>query len=182
MGANYILSAAPGSWMDQLVLRGELTYTPDKAFTNINLGSDFIIEDEWVGSLVAEKYHRFSPNFPATFMVLQYLYKSESDLFGRHMSGTGGSVDNVPTGEDDFHAVAFAMQQPFPNLIWRADLSVLYDLNGGALIQPNLRWKPNEEFAIELFANVLVSDGGNDDIISTVDWADEIGLRITRQF
>lgn len=181
-GANYIINAEPGSWLDQLVLRSELTYTPDKAFTNTSLGADFIVEDEWVASFVAEKYHRFSPNFPATFMVVQYLYKSESDLFGRHLSGMGASVDNVPTGEDGFHAVAFALQQPFPNLVWRADLSVLYDLNGGALIQPNVRWKPNEAFSMELFANVLVSDGGNDDIISTVEWADEIGIRLTRQF
>ena len=118
-------------------------------------------------------------------MVLQYLFKSESDMFGRHLSGmgaTGARTSGLPEGEDSFNAIAFAVQQPFPNLIWRADFSVLYDVNGGALIQPGLKWKPNEAWTAEVFANVTLSDGGNDDIIDTIDWADEVTFRITYQF
>lgn len=182
IGANYIFNGEPGTLLDQLVVRSELTYTPNKKFTNPNLGYSFIESDEIVASLTFEKYHRFTEDFPATFMVAQYLFKSESDLFGRHLSGNGGGPSSVSSGTDNFHAFAFALQQPFPNLVWRADLSVLYDVNGGALIQPALRWKPNAAWTMDIFANLLMSDGGNDDIVSTVDWADEVGIRVGLQF
>lgn len=185
LGANYIVKAGPESFFDQLVIRSEFTYTPDKKFTSPDLSRTLIEEDEYVASLVFEKYHRFTQEFPATFMVLQYLHKSESDLFGRHLSGMGATGDRttgLPSGENSFNAVAFAVQQPFPNLIWRADFSVLYDINGGALIQPGLKWKPNEAWTAEVFANIALSDGGNDDIIDTIDWADELAFRITYQF
>jgi hypothetical protein len=185
LGANYIVKAGPESFFDQLVIRSEFTYTPDKKFTSPDLSRTLIEEDEYVASLVFEKYHRFTQEFPATFMVLQYLHKSESDLFGRHLSGMGATGDRttgLPSGESSFNAVAFAVQQPFPNLIWRADFSVLYDINGGALIQPGLKWKPNEAWTAEVFANIALSDGGNDDIIDTIDWADELAFRITYQF
>lgn len=185
LGANYVVNAGAGSFFDQLVIRSEFTWTPDKTFTSPDLSRSHIVEDEYVASLVFEKYHRFSQEFPATFMVLQYLFKSESDMFGRHLSGmgaTGGRTSGLPEGEDSFNAIAFAVQQPFPNLIWRADFSVLYDVNGGALIQPGLKWKPNEAWTAEVFANVTLSDGGNDDIIDTIDWADELTFRITYQF
>ncbi|MEM1141470.1 MAG: hypothetical protein AAGI88_02710, partial [Pseudomonadota bacterium] len=110
------------------------------------------------------------------------LYKSESDLAGRHLSGFGGGVSNTPSGESSFQALAFAVQQPFPNLVWRADLSVLYDLNGGTLIQPNVRWKPNNSYTLEVFANILTSDGENDDIIEPLEWGDELGIRFSYQF
>lgn len=184
-GANYIVNAGAGSFFDQLVIRSEFTWTPDKVFTSPDLSQSHIVEDEYVASLVFEKYHRFTQDFPATFMVLQYLFKSESDMFGRHLSGMGASgarSSGLPEGEDSFNAVAFALQQPFPNLIWRADFSVLYDLNGGALVQPGLKWKPNEAWTAEVFANVTLSDGGNDDIVDTIDWADELTFRITYQF
>ncbi|MBA4207992.1 MAG: hypothetical protein C0454_00505 [Parvibaculum sp.] len=185
LGANYVVNADPGSFFDQLVIRSEFTWTPDKHFTSPDLSRSHIVEDEYVASLVLEKYHRFSQDFPATFMVLQYLHKSESDMFGRHLSGMGATGERdsgLPTGESSFNAVAFAAQQPFPNLIWRADMAVLYDLKGGALIQPGLRWKPNEAWTAEVFANITLSDGGNDDIIDTIRWADELAFRITYQF
>lgn len=182
VGANYLIFDEPGSWLDQLVVRAEATYTPDKKFTNISLSQQFIEEDEIAASLVLEKYHRFTDDFPSTFLIFQYLYKSESDLFGRHLSGNGASVSSVPDGDENFHALVFALQQPFPNLIWRADLSVLADVNGGALIAPGVRWKPNDDFALELFGNFTISDDGNDNIIDTIDFVDEIALRATFQF
>lgn len=182
IGANYIVTADPSSFLDQLVIRSEVTFTPDKVFTSPDLRQDFLVEDEWAASLVFEKYHRFSNSFPATFMVAQYLYKSESDLLGRHLSGFSGSINGTPTGENNFQAVAFAIQQPFPNLVWRADLSVLYDLNGGTYVQPNLRWKPNNDFTLEVFGNFFASNGDNDDVFQGLEWADELGVRATWQF
>ena len=81
-------------------------------------------------------------------MVGQWMHKTESDMFGRHLSGNGSdsTTGGVPTGDDDFNAIALAFQQPFPNLIWRADMSILYDLEGGILVQPGVRWRPRDDF------------------------------------
>jgi hypothetical protein len=182
-GMNYMFFGEPDSLIDQLLVRFEATYTPDKVFTDPSLGKDYLEDDEWVTSLVFEKYQRFSDSFPATFMVLQWMHKSESDLFGRHLDGYGANTDKSPPGgRDGFDALSFAFQQPFPNLIWRADFAVLWDPKGGYLIQPGLRWKPSEAWAVELFANFLGGDSDNKNTLSTLDWADEVAFRLTYQF
>ena len=45
----------------------------------------------------------------------------------------------LPTGQSSADYVAFALQQPFPDLIWRFDTSMLVDLQGGYLVQTGLR-------------------------------------------
>lgn len=179
-GFNYLFFDEPDTLLDQLVVRFEMSFTPDKQFTNPSLSREYIEEDEFAASLVFEKYHRFSESLPATFMVLEYMYKSESDMYGRLLSGSNN--DGIAYGEDNFHAFAFAMQQASPTLLWRFDLSVLYDVQGGLLVQPAVRYKPNADFTIEAYATILDSDGGNDDIIETFEDSDEIGLRIGYQF
>lgn len=179
-GLNYLFFSEPDSLLDQLVVRFEMSYTPDKIFTDPGLSREYIEEDEYTASLVFEKYHRFSQNFPATFLVLEYMYKSESDMFGRHLSGLNS--DGVPKGEDNFHAFAFALQQASPTLLWRYDLSILYDVNGGFMMQPAVRYKPNSDFTVEVYANFITSDGGNDDIMDAIEDSDEIGFRIGYQF
>jgi hypothetical protein len=182
-GLNYVFFSEPDSFLDQLVVRFEATYTPDKEFTNIALRQEFDEEDEFVTGLVFEKYHRFSQAFPATFMVAQWMYKSESDMFGRQVDGYDADTDNSPPdGRDDFHALAFALQQPFPNLIWRADFAILYDPEGGYLIQPGLRWKPSRSFTVEGFVNIVEGTSDNKDMLGTLEWTDELALRLTWQF
>ncbi|HET9692758.1 MAG TPA: DUF1302 family protein [Steroidobacteraceae bacterium] len=184
-GVSYVFSGEPGSLTDQLIVNLEAMYTPDRVFTDPGLGKDFVTEDELVAALVLEKYQRFSENLPATYMVAQVLHKTESDLFGRHLDGYGATVNHVPTGESGYTAVALAFQQPFENLIWRADLAVLYDMGGGLLVQPALRWKPNGTLTIEAFYNYLngtIGGNPNDNALSTVDYADEFALRVGLQF
>lgn len=76
------------------------------------------------------------------------------------------------------------MQQPFAQLIWRADLAVLYDTQGGVLVQPALRWKPNGDVTVDMFYNYVNGhlSNRNANSLSTVDYADEITLRIGYQF
>jgi hypothetical protein len=134
---------------------------------------------------VLEKYQRFSAQLPATYFVLQGMHKTESDIFGRYLGGMGGDVSHVGTGYGGgWTAFAFAFQQPFPRLIWRFDYAMLYDIRGGLLIQPALRWKPNGHFTVETFYNYLNGQirRPNNNIVSTVDWADEIAIRIGYQF
>ena len=183
MGFNYIFYAEPDSLLDQLVVRFEATYTPDKEFTN-NLSREWIVEDEWVTSLALEKYHRFSRNFPATFFSLQWLHKSESDFLGRHLSQLGASKYRRATGGEEnngWDAMSFAFQQPFPGLIWRADFALLYDFNGSYLVQPAVRYKPSSAWTFEAFATFIDSKD-NAGSLQPLEWADEITLRVGYQF
>ncbi len=179
-GVNYMVTAKQGSFFDQLILRFEATYTPDKKFTDPALTQKGIEADEFAAALVVEKYHRFSDEFPATYMVFQWLHKSESDMFGRHLSSYNSSVTSSPTGRSDFDALAFALQQPSKTLMWRFDLAILYDVKGGHYIQPGVRFKPNGSWTIEGYGNFF--DGSSEDMMSSLEWADEIGVRIGYQF
>ncbi len=180
IGMNYVFNGAPNSLFDQLVMRFEATYALDRHFTNTSLSRNYIKKDELVTNLSFEKYHRFTSNFPATYFVLQWMHKTESDLVGRHVSGFNN--DGVPRGASGFNALAFALQQPFPGLIWRADLAVLYDVQGGVLVQPGVRWRPRDKFQVDLYANVITSNGGNNDLMQTFEHQDEIFTRLTYYF
>ncbi len=181
-GLTYVIKGKPGSFLDQLIVRFEATYTPDKIFTNPSLTQGYLEEDEWVTALVFEKYQRFSENIPSAYLVAQWMHKSKSDMFGRSVSGMGGAWNHVPTGTSDFDVLAFAIQQPLADLVWRLDLSILYDLDGGVWLQPAVRWKPKSAFTVEAFANIFSASSNNKNIIQSVDWANEIALRLAWQF
>ncbi|WP_320836970.1 DUF1302 family protein [Zhongshania sp.] len=184
-GFNYIFTGEPGSWLDQLILNFEVSFTPDRVFTSPDLGQEYLVEDEYISALVLEKYQRFSRKFPATYIVFQWMHRTESDLFGRHLSGMGGTVNNAPTGVDGWDGLVLALQQPFPGLVWRADLSVLYDTRGGIYVQPALKWKPSGNWNIEAFYSYIDDDlksNANENVMQTFDWAEEFGLRVAYQF
>ena len=185
-GLNYIFYAEPDSLLDQLVVRLEGSYTPDKKFTATGVALDFIEEDEWVTSVVLEKYHRFSQSFPATFFIFEWMHKSESDLLGRHLSGLGGDAKKLPgngseSGWGGWDGLVFAFQQPFPSLVWRVDMSVLYDLNDGYYIQPAVRYKPSNAWTIEGFVNIIESSD-TASIFTPMEFSDDVTLRLTYQF
>lgn len=191
VGVNYITEGEPGGWLDQLIINVEASYTPDKTFTNTTLSRDYLKEDAWVGALVMEKYQRFSQEFPATYLVLQYMYRNADDMVGRSLKGYGGSnnVDGAlptrPDGVSNAQYIAFALQQPFPQDIYRIGFAALYDIRGGILLQPGIKWKPRGDITLEAFYSHL--DGGlsgnpNDNLISTLDFADELTVRLSYQF
>ncbi|MCE9650262.1 MAG: hypothetical protein K8R18_11635 [Parvibaculum sp.] len=185
LGANYVFSGEPDTLFDQLVMRGEVALTPNKVFTSPDLNRDYVKKDEYTASLVFEKYHRFSQSqsWPATFIVAEYMYKSESDMFGRLLEGMGGDVSHGPTGVDHgFHAFALAFQQPFPNLVWRGDLSILADVQGGVFVQPGVKWRPSSSWTVDVYANVVLAKQNNKNIQQTFDYANEISARVAYQF
>ena len=214
ISGNYIFESTPGSWLDQLIVRGELSVTPNKKFTPLDLREGSWIEATEVSSaLILEKYHSIIPNLPATYLVLQWMHKTESDLFGRHLSGnehafkddlaclptatealnrvSGRNNDGArvkgcgrPEGQDGADYVSFAFQQPFPNLIWRADFAMLIDVNGSVLFQPGVRYKPSTKWQFDIYANIIqdFTPGRNDDVLETLDWADEAFVRVSYFF
>lgn len=184
-GFSYVFQGEPGSWTDQLILNFEVTYTPDRHFTNTNLSRNYIVEDEYISALVLEKYQRFSRSFPATYFVFQWMHRTESDLFGRHLSGMGGDINNTPEGVDGgWDGLVLALQQPFPGLVWRADFAMLYDTRGGLLMQPALKWKPSGNWNVEMFYTYMDGSLGdaNENIIETIEWAEEFGVRVAYQY
>ena len=181
-GFNYIFYSEPDSFLDQLVMRFEASYTPDKKFSH-NLRTTFLEKDEWLTSLVFEKYQRFSDAFPATFFIFQWMHRTQSNLLGQHLSGYGGNTSRRPGGgEQDrgFDAIVFALQQPFPGLKWRVDLSAILDSEGAFLFAPAVRYKPNADWTVEVFANFI--DSPKSGTLQPFDFSDDINLRLTYQF
>lgn len=185
-GVGYVFSAAPGSLFDQLIVNLEATFTPDRKFTNTTLSREYIEEDEWIAALVLEKYQRFSMDFPATYMVFQWMHRTESDLFGRHLSGMGGNADRVAPGVNGgWNGLVLALQQPSPTLTWRFDGAILYDTRGGILVQPAVRYAPNTTWNVEVFYNFIngnLHGDDNENIMQTLEYADELGVRAGFQF
>lgn len=185
-GVGYVVSAAPGSILDQLILNLEVMFTPDRTFTDTALSRDYIEEDEWIRALVMEKNQRFSVDFPATYLVFQWMHRTESDLFGRHLRGMGGTASRKAPGvHGGWNGLVFALQQPSPTLMWRFDGALLYDTRGGLLIQPALRYAPSTSWNVELFHNFIngkLHGGDNENIMQTLEYADELCVRVGFQF
>jgi hypothetical protein len=201
VGGNYLVTS-DNEWLDQLIIRGEVSWTPNKRLTN-DLTYQFTEVDDVVSSLIFEKYQRLSANFPATYMVAQWMHRTSTDLFGRDLDnndapGISTFIDPVtgnftaaafdpdamaPKGTDNANYVVFAFQQPFPNLIWRFDFAVLVDVAGGYLIQPGVRYRPSAKWQWDFYSTIIESPGGqNDTITETLDWADEFFVRLTYFF
>lgn len=185
-GVSYVVEGEPGSLLDQLIINVESTYTPDRRFTNVSLSRDYIKEGNLVSALVMEKYQRFSNTIPATYMVFQYMHRTKDDIFGRSLKGYGGSATQEPqgaSGGSDY--VVFAFQQPFPQAIWRIDFAGLYDVAGGLLLQPGIRWKPTGSITADInytYINGKVHGNPNNNALSTIGFADEITFRVGYQF
>lgn len=177
---------------DQINLSLEMKYTPDKAvLTTINLDP---LEpqrvDEFEIGFVAQKFVRYTPSFPAMFVVLQYYHRSATDLFNRGLDGYGGDpgaatpAARLPDGRSSWDAIAFAFQQPWPARIFRLDFAMLWDLKGGFLFQPAFRWTPNGNWRVQTFLTVVDTLYGEETMnaLSTVGWADEFTVRVSYFF
>lgn len=182
-GATYIFYDEPDTLLDQLVVRFETTFTPNRSWTN-NGAQKPIKEDEYIWVFGLEKYHRLSSNFPATYFSFQWMHKSESDFVTHHLSTLGGDATKGPSGGEHhggWDGLAFGLTQPSPTLKWRFGFSVLYDLNQSWLTQPSVTYKPNGEWTMDLFATIMDSEN-NGAALTPLDWTDEVTLRVGYQF
>ncbi len=185
LGAGYTFSGPPGSLIDQLELHVEVRYTPDRTFTAPDLNTRFLRQDDWVGALILEKYQRFSSSFPATFMVLQYMHREHSDLFGRSLRGYGGSDTSVSKGVAGANYIVFAAQQPLPQDIFRFGFAALYDPRGGILVQPGVEWRYNQHLTFGTFytyINAHLSGNPNNNVLGGTEFGNEVSVRLAYQF
>ena len=204
LGAGYVLSAEPGSLLDQLIFNVEATYTKDRKFTSVDLGHDYDERDEVQVGMVMEKYQRFSTNFPATYLVFQYLWQKESDLAGLLLDGYGSEnfsdqgvvLDpDVPTSADPdinpgisagANYLVFAALQPSDAYIFEYSVATLIDVQGGVLVQPGFQWKPRGNMTVNVNYNYVDAgawgNNANDNFMSLIDFADELSVRLGMQF
>jgi hypothetical protein len=190
-GVSYVTEGKPGSILDQLIINLEASYTPARVFTSPTLGKDFLRENDSVGALVLEKNYRFSPSFPATYFVLQYMFRTHDDLFGRSLRGYGGTDTYSPgatTGTPGVHNanyLVFALQQPFPQDIYRIGFAVLADPRGGILVQPGLQYKPSGHWSVDGFYTYINDHLGgnpNNNLMGGMGFGNEFTLRAAYQF
>ena len=193
LGGSYVIDSA-NDFLNQLIVNIEVQWAPEREFTNITLAREPIVDDEYTISIVMDKWHRFFNNFPGTYIVFQALTKNRSDLVGRHLSGYGGvDASKLQAGDtrttrpktDNANYVVFGFTQPWPNKVWEAEFATLIDLEGGILAQPGVRWNPGKGVTVEAFYNYINGElwgNPNDNLISTLDFADEFTLRATYTF
>jgi len=204
LGGGFVTEAEPGSIFDQVIMNVEATYTPKRVFTSIDLGKDFDKREEIQVGFVAEKYQRFSTEFPATYMVFQYLWQKNSDLVGLLLDGYGSEnysrqgikLDpHIPTSNNPkinpgisagANYVVFAAVQPFPNYIYELSFATLIDVQGGVLFQPGLQWKPRGNLTVNMFYN-LVHDNAwgnnpNKNFLHLISQTNELAIRLGYQF
>ena len=183
-GVNKVFSGELDSITDQLIARFEASYTPRKVFTNPTLDANFLTKNDLNTALILEKYQKFSPDIPATYMVFQWMHRSASDIFGRALAGNNNIPGYAPTGQSggaDY--IAVVMQQPSPSLTYRFDLTMLTDLKGGYLFQPGVKWKIDKTLQADAYLNIIEStksDGTN--FTQTMKYGNEAFVRLTAFF
>ena len=186
---NYIIQTTPGDFLDQLIVRGEVSVTPNKKFTQLSLSKHFDEATEVLSSLIFEKYQSVFESIPATYFVFEWMHRTQTDLLGRHLTGNSNvsTLANTetgrPEGQDGSDYITFAFQQPFPNLIWRFDFAVLADVQGGLFFQPGVRFKPSTQWQFDMYANIAENVGApNSNALESFDHMDEMFARITYYF
>ncbi|HSW12117.1 MAG TPA: DUF1302 family protein [Solimonas sp.] len=185
LGGSYV-SESDNDFLNELIFNLEAQYIPERTFTDISLGKNFHKTDEYQVSLVVDKWHRFFNDFPGTYIVFEALTKNRSDLVGRLLDGYGGSEQKVAPGKGgNANYLVFGFLQPWPNKLYELEFATLYDPAGGILVQPGLRWHPGNGVTVEGFYNYINGEmygNPNDNLLSTLDFAEEFTLRLSWQF
>lgn len=189
LGFSYVTETEDNnSFWNQIILNLEAQYTPERVFTSPDLGKDGLESDEYIITLVAEKWHRWSESFPAAYLVGQFMHRSESDLVGLHLDGYGGNVGNTepktPDGISSANYLVFAGFQPWPNRKFIAEWAFLYDVEGGLLAQPLIKWNPGSGMSVDLYYNYVTGDlhgDGSKTLTRALDHVQEVGMRFTYQ-
>lgn len=192
----------PGSFWNQFIINFEGQYTPSRHLTGVDLGSGGQKTDEYILTLVGEKWLRYTESFPAAYLAFEFQHRSASDLVGLTLKGYGGNSGtygvNAPVGGqgNDYSGIktpggiasanylAFAGFQPWPNRKYVAEWAILYDVRGGILAQPLIKWNPGHNISVDFFYNYVnghLYGNPTDNLIRAIDFGNEINLRLTYQ-
>ncbi len=176
-GFNYMFQVPPDNpfnyVFDGLLFKGEASWAFNKEFTN-NLSRNHHKADEQNWSFLVEKFHKFTYDLPAMYMVVQFNHRSESNGFDQYSSGIG---------DNGYNLIAAGGQQQYMQNRLRFDMAGAYDFasnGGGWFIQPGVRFKPYEQLQLDLYWNHF--EGNDDNAFSSIDRNDEVFTRISRFF
>ncbi|SEP89510.1 hypothetical protein SAMN04488038_102130 [Solimonas aquatica] len=204
LGGSYVMETEdPGSFWNQFIINAEAQYTPNRRLTGTDLGHGGEKTNEYILTLVGEKWFRYTESFPAAYLAFEFQHRSATDLVGLNLNGYGGLMRSQPVedpiglqGNDYSHLkvakgissadyLAFAGFQPWPNRKYVFEWAVLWDVRGGVLAQPLVKWNPGHNVSVDFFYNYLnghlYGNEGNN-LIRVIDWADEFNIRIGYQF
>lgn len=192
VGFSYVVEAGQGNFFNQTILNLELGYTPDRVFTDPSLGQEYLVDDDLEITLVAENYHRFSTQFPATYLFFQFQHRTTSDLFGRHLSGNGSTLislkegpDKIAPGVSNANYVVLGAEQPLASRVFVLSVASLIDTGGGYLFQPAITWNPGNDWRVDFFVNHINADAWgerSENIFSTFDFMEDATLRLSKSF
>jgi len=203
LGGSYVIETeTAGSFWDQFIVNVEGQYTPNRRLTGTGLQHGGERTNEYILTLVGEKWYRYTESFPAAYLAFEYQHRTASDLVGLTLNGYGGVMRNTkmegsPGNGNDYSNLrlakginsadylAFAGFQPWPNRKYVLEWAVLWDVRGGVLAQPLIKWNPGYNVSVDFFYNYvnghLYGNEGNN-LLRVIDWADEFNIRIGYQF
>ena len=184
LGGVYV-TESENDLLNAIILNLEVQYTPERRFTHPTLRNQPFERDEWIASLVMEKWTRWSATYPAAYLVAQYQFRSQSDLVGRHLDGYGGDEQTIPQGISSANYIVLAALQPFPGRKYVIEFASLIDAKGGVLVQPLLQWNIGNGFSTEVYYNYIHANAWGkqtENIMGSIDWADEAAIRIKYAF
>lgn len=190
------------SFWNQFIVNVETQYTPRRVFTGVDLGHGGNKSDEYIITLVGEKWLRYTESFPAAYLAFEFQHRSASDLVGLSLKGYGGNSGTyavnapingagndysgiqTPKGINSANYLVFAGFQPWPNRKYVAEWAVLYDVKGGLLVQPLIKWNPGHSFSVDLFYNYVnghLYGTPTDNLVRAIDSNNEVNVRVSYQ-
>lgn len=188
IGGSYVTDSEIGA-LNEIILNLEVQYTPERYYTGTDLGASFDKSDEYIATLVAEKWTRWSPRFPAAYIVFEFQHRSDSDLVGLSLKGYSGndgdSDPEIPDGISSANYLVFAGFQPSSNRKFVFEWAFLYDVKGGLLAQPAVQWNLGQGMIAEFFYNYTnghLYGNPTDNVVRAIDADDEVSVRLTYQF
>lgn len=161
----------PMSFFDGMIARVEAAYYMDKTFTNptgapIPFTNPSFKDDEWSVGIVLEKNHKFSADWPATFIVFEGWYRSKSDFNDRYQA-----LD----GHNGWSWLLLSVSQNLMRNEVVAAFTTAYDTHGGWFVQPAVTWKPRHDVQLDIYANYFA--GGDNDVYGPLQPNKEITFR-----
>lgn len=205
LGGSYVIETENlNSFWNQFIVNVEAQYTPNRRLTDTGLADGGDKTDEYIISVVGERWYRFTPDFPAAYLAFEYQHRSATDLVGLSLKGYGGNSGtydvNAPIGlqGNDYSGIktpkgikdvganylVFAGFLPAPNRKFVLEWAFLYDVQGGLLAQPLLKWNPGHDISVDLFYNYTngkLYGNPTNNLVRAIDFADEINIRIGYQ-
>ena len=204
LGGVYVTETEnPASFWNQFIINVEAQYTPDRRLTAVDLAHGGQKTNEYILTVVGEKWYRYTESFPAAYLAFEFQHRSASDLVGLTLKGYGGNSGNYPVntplpgqgndytgiktpgGINGANYLAFAGFQPWPNRKFVAEWAFLFDPRGGFLALPLVKWNPGHNVSVDFFYNYVnghLYGNPTNNLIRSIDFANEANIRIGYQF